>query len=71
MYKISNDTSDNYTTLVDIITEHDLSGCSVLDLFTNYLGLQVLGKDFMEFVCDEYELFVLDDEEEDDDVSKY
>jgi len=31
MYKISNDTSDNYTTLVDIITEHDLSGCSVLE----------------------------------------
>ena len=45
------DTSENYNAL------SDMSGTEVLDLFTDYFGLQLCSKDFMENLqdCEGYE----------------
>ena len=49
---------DNYyEKLEEIIKANNLSGEEVLQLFTNYHGLQLLDDGFMEFIADEgYEI---------------
>lgn len=47
------DTSKNFTMLEEMIENNDLSGTDVLQLFTDYHGLDLIREDFMEFVEDE------------------
>lgn len=51
------DTSENYNALAEMIERNNLSGTEVLDLFTDYFGLQLCSKDFMENLqdCEGYE----------------
>ena len=63
LYKVSNtthnkevlhmNTSANYETVVDYINEYNLTGEQVLDLLTNYHGLQIMTNDFVEYTKDE------------------
>lgn len=46
------DTLENYNTLSEMIESNNLSGTEVLDLFTDYFGLQLCSKDFMENLQD-------------------
>lgn len=58
MKKISNDTRENYNLLEELIESNGISGREVLDIFTDYFGLQLCSKDFMENLrdCEGYEL---------------
>ena len=51
------DTSKNYDALSEMIECNNLSGTDFLDLFTDYFGLQLCSKDFMENLqdCEGYE----------------
>lgn len=57
MASFTNDTSENYNALSEMIERNNLSGTEVLDLFTDYFGLQLCSKDFMENLqdCEGYE----------------
>lgn len=46
------DTLKNYNALSEMIESNNLSGTEVLDLFTDYFGLQLCSKDFMENLQD-------------------
>ena len=46
-------TSANYETVVDYINEYNLTGEHVLDLLTDYHGLQIMTNDFVEYTKDE------------------
>lgn len=46
------DTLENYNALSEMIKSNNLSGTEVLDLFTDYFGLQLCSKDFMENLQD-------------------
>lgn len=46
------DTLENYNALSEMIESNNLSGTEVLDLFTDYFGLQLCSKDFMENLQD-------------------
>lgn len=48
-----NDTSKNYDILANMISDLNLSGDQILQLFTNYHGLQIMTDDFIQFVNDE------------------
>lgn len=56
--KISNDGANNYNILSDLIERENLTGIDVLDILTDYHGLQLLTKDFMENLrdCEDYDL---------------
>lgn len=58
MKRITNDTSSNYDLLLELIEKNNISGKEVLDMFTDYFGLQLCKKDFMENLrdCEGYEL---------------
>lgn len=58
MKRITNDTSENYDLLAELIEKDNLSGKEVLDMFTDYFGLQLCSKDFIENLrdCEGYEL---------------
>lgn len=45
-----NDTSENYEIIYDLIQEWDMSAETLLLIFTNYHGLQILDKGFMEYL---------------------
>lgn len=51
-----NDTQAIYNTLDHIISTYELSGEQVLQLFTNFHGLQILSDDFLNFVNTELDL---------------
>lgn len=57
MKTFTEDTLKNYNTLSEMIEQNNLSGTKVLDLFTDYFGLQLCSKDFMENLqdCEGYE----------------
>ena len=44
------DTTKNYSDILDIINECSMTSEDVLQLFTNYHGLQIMTDDFKEFV---------------------
>lgn len=46
------DTLENYNALSEMIESNNLSRTEVLDLFTDYFGLQLCSKDFMENLQD-------------------
>lgn len=48
-----NNYNENYDTLADLIDMELITSEQVLDLFTNWHGLQSLTDEFMEFVQDE------------------
>ncbi len=50
-----NNTTLNYEVVENIITDYNLTAIDVLNLFTNYNGLQIMTDDFVEFVQKEYE----------------
>lgn len=50
-----NNTDYNYKIIDDAITNGIINTNQMLDLFTNYYGLQILSNDFMEFVKNELE----------------
>lgn len=52
----TNDTFRNYEQLAEFISEYNLSAIDVLDLFTNWHGLQLLTKDFIEDINTDYSL---------------
>ena len=58
MNKISNNTSANYNLLEELIEDSNISAKEMLDMFTDYYGLQLLKKDFMENLrdCEGYDL---------------
>lgn len=60
MAKASWDTSENYGLMVDIINEAGLTGVDVLDMLTNYHGLQLLSEEATRDMLDEY----LDEDDE-------
>lgn len=60
MARASWDTSKNYDLMVDFINEAGLTGVDVLDMLTNYHGLQLLSEDATRDMLDEY----LDDDDE-------
>ena len=43
------DTNKNYKTIVELL-ESGMTAWDLLYLFTNYFGLQILSKDFMEWL---------------------
>ena len=55
---ISTNTTDNYEVMAQIIDTYNLSGTEVLDLLTDWHGLQLLDFDFMENLteCEGYEI---------------
>lgn len=52
MYEASFNTSENYETMLDIIRDNGLSGEDVLQLLTDWHGLDLLSQDFMENLID-------------------
>lgn len=62
MAKASWDTRENYSLMVDIINEAGLTGVDVLDMLTNYHGLQLLSEEATRDMLGEY----LDELDEDD-----
>lgn len=48
MYESNSDTNENYTTMETIIADYGLSGEDVLRYLTDWHGLQLLDKDFMD-----------------------
>lgn len=62
MAKASWDTAENYGLLVDLINEAGLTGVDVLDMLTNYHGLQLLSKEATADMLGEY----LDEEDDDE-----
>ena len=50
---MNNDTVKNYEKLTFLLELFTLSNNEILDLFTNYQGMQILTDDFIQFVCDE------------------
>lgn len=43
-------TQDNYSKIVEVVTERNMDAVEMLDIITNYLGLQILDDDFMEYL---------------------
>lgn len=54
MFKAKTDTTENYDTILEIITETNMSAEDVLIAITNWHGLQILDKDFTKNFIDEY-----------------
>jgi hypothetical protein len=52
MYNASNDNSENYSTMEEIINDYNLSGIDVLNYLVDWHGLDLLSKDFMENLID-------------------
>ena len=50
-----NNTTKNYETLVDMIENLNLTAEEIVQLFTNYHGMQLIEDDFIEFVNNEYD----------------
>ena len=63
MAKASWDTSKNYELLVHLIYRAGLTGVDVLDMLTNYHGLQLLSEEATRSMLGEY----LDEDDEDED----
>ena len=51
-YEIKNDSNKNYSSLCEIINERGLSGVDVLDLLTDWHGLQLCSREFCENLRD-------------------
>lgn len=51
-YEVSTDTSENYTTMENIIQDMGWSGTDVLNYLTDYHGLQLLDEGFMQNLID-------------------
>lgn len=43
-------TQDNYSKIAEAVTERNMDAVEMLDIITNYLGLQILDDDFMEYL---------------------
>ena len=43
-------TQDNYSKIAEVVTERNMDAVEMLDIITNYLGLQILDDDFMEYL---------------------
>ena len=52
MYKASDSSSENWETMKEIIDDYNLSGYDVLNLLTDWHGLCLLDKSFMENLID-------------------
>ena len=52
MYKASKDSSENYETLIEIISDYGLSAEDVLIYLTDWHGLSLLSESFMENLID-------------------
>lgn len=52
MYEASNNTSENFETMEQIIEEYGFDGVEVLKLLTDWHGLDLLSHDFMENLID-------------------
>ena len=64
---------ENYQKLSDYIEDVSVSSIAVLDMFVNYLGLQVITDDFIKnLVREGYEIpgFVEETDEEDEEVEE-
>ena len=48
-----NDTTKNYEIVSKLIEDYNLTPDQILQLFTNYNGLQIMTDDFVQFVNDE------------------
>lgn len=46
-------TQGNYSKITEAVTERNMDAVEMLDIITNYLGLQILDGDFMEYLEDE------------------
>ena len=49
-----NDSKTNYNEVSELIEELNLTGIDVLNLFTDYQGMQVMTDNFTQFVKDEF-----------------
>ena len=45
-----NSTQDNYSKITEAVTERNMGAVEMLDIITNYLGLQILDDDFVEYL---------------------
>lgn len=43
-------TLDNYSKITEAVTERNMDAVEMLDIITNYLGLQILDDDFMKYL---------------------
>ena len=66
MYKASVDTSENWDTMVELISEYNLDAENILQYLTDWHGLQLLDQNFMENLFEELGVETEDDDEEDE-----
>ena len=52
MYNASDSSSENWDTMKEIIDDYNLSGYDVLNLLTDWHGLNLLDRGFMENLID-------------------
>lgn len=66
MYKASVDTSENWDTMIELISEYNLDAEDILQYLTDWHGLQLLDSNFMENLFEELGFETEDDDEEDE-----
>ena len=66
MYKASVDTSENWVTMIELISEYNLDAEDILQYLTHWYGLQLLDSNFMENLFEELGFETEDDDEEDE-----
>lgn len=64
MYKITNDTIENANALYEIISDRNMSGEEVFNLFTDWHGMQLVTKEMCENLRDCEGFYEFDDDEE-------
>ena len=66
MYKASVDTSENWDTMIELISEYNLDAEDILQYLTDWHGLQLLDSNFMENLFEELGIETEDEDEEDE-----
>lgn len=64
MFKASTDTSENFSAMEELIDECNLDANDILQYLTDWHGLQLLDRNFMENLFEELGIETEDEEEE-------